>query len=126
SNRHFYDNQLIVFPASDDDPERFGIAFHKVDGHYHGRTNVLEAQEVADAAIAHMRNSPELSLGVVAMNKPQAELIQLEIDRLVARDEDAAAFMIRWEGEIERFFVKNLETVQGDERDVILISTVYG
>ena len=46
--------------------------------------------------------------------------------RLIAGDHDAVAYVERWEPTLFPFFVKNLESVQGDERDVIFISTVYG
>jgi len=60
------------------------------------------------------------------MNKPQQELIQKMMDDLFAGDVEAESYRILWENTLERLFVKNLENVQGDERDVIFISTVYG
>jgi very-short-patch-repair endonuclease len=81
---------------------------------------------VAEAAVAFMRENPDRSLGVVTLNMPQREVLLGEIDRLIARDRRAAAYIEKWESTLEPFFVKNLENVQGDERDVIFISTVYG
>ena len=73
-----------------------------------------------------MQENPERSLGVVALNQAQRELIQDEIDRMVAHSPEAAAYREHWEETLEPFFVKNLENVQGDERDVIFISVTYG
>src|SRR5262249_54355725 len=81
---------------------------------------------VATAAIESMRRSPNRSLGIVAVNLEQAELLRAEIDRLLLSDETARAYVAKWESTLEPFFVKNLENVQGDERDTIMISTVYG
>src|SRR5204863_1603055 len=69
---------------------------------------------------------PGRSLGVVTMNKQQAELLSLEIDRLATEHEAFEEWRRAREGTLEPFFVKNLENVQGDERDAIFISTVYG
>jgi REase_MTES_1575/AAA domain len=88
------------------------------------RDNPREAQEVARLALEHFRTSPARSLGIIALSYPQMEAIEDEIDR-----------QLRQHPELERhfqgdrlggFFVKNLETVQGDERDVIFLSVGYG
>ena len=131
SNHEFYEDKLIVFP-SPLDPDKakrkpqFGVFSHFVGGKYKSSLNLIEAQAVAEAAIAFMRDHPDRSLGVVTLNQPQQELLRGEIDRLVARDHRAAQYCEKWEPTLEYFFVKNLENVQGDERDVIFISTVYG
>jgi superfamily I DNA and/or RNA helicase len=131
SNRQFYENKLIIFPSPlDPDKSRrepkFGVFHHFVEGKYKSSLNLPEAQAVAEAAVAFMRENPDRSLGVVTLNMPQREVLLGEIDRLIARDRRAAAYIEKWESTLEPFFVKNLENVQGDERDVIFISTVYG
>jgi very-short-patch-repair endonuclease len=73
-----------------------------------------------------MKLHPDRSLGVVALNKPQAELIELEMDRLIDQHMHAQEYRARWTNSLDPFFVKNLESVQGDERDTIFISTVFG
>ena len=73
-----------------------------------------------------MHERPGESLGVVAANQEQAEYVRAEIDRLAAQDPVAAGYIRRSEEGLEEFFVKNLENVQGDERDVIIISIGYG
>ena len=130
SNRQFY-NDLIVFPSPlDPDREKrqqkLGVYHHFVKGRYKGRVNIEEAQKVAEAAILFMAAEPEKSLGIVTLNQTQREVLLEEIERLLSRDAPAQQYVERWEDTLEPFFVKNLENVQGDERDVIFISTVYG
>jgi len=130
SNREFY-NDLIVFP-SPLDPDRdkrapkLGVYHHFTRGKYKGRVNIEEAQKVAEAVVAFMAAEPDKSLGVVTLNQAQRDLLLEEIERLVPRERSAQAYVERWDDSLEPFFVKNLENVQGDERDVIFISTVYG
>jgi very-short-patch-repair endonuclease len=97
-----------------------------VNGHWNERCNVEEAQAVADAAAELMRTCPQLSLGIVSMNQPQRDLIEAELDLRYARDSALSDYQARWEDRQEDPFVKNLENVQGDERDVILISLGWG
>jgi superfamily I DNA and/or RNA helicase len=130
SNRQFY-NDLIVFP-SPLDPDRdkrepkLGVYHHFVAGRYKGRVNIEEAQNVAEAATAFMAAEPDKSLGIVTLNQTQRDVLLEELERLVPRERSAQQYIERWEDTLEPFFVKNLENVQGDERDVIFISTVYG
>jgi very-short-patch-repair endonuclease len=125
SNHHFYENDLIVFPSPEPSGER-GVRNHFVGGAYKSGTNPDEVRAVSEAAIRFMKDYPELSLGVVAINREQRELIYDEVTRLIAGDRDANKYVERWDSTLYPFFVKNLESVQGDERDVIFISTVYG
>jgi len=131
SNRHFYDDELIVFP-SPLDPDRgrrepkLGVYHHFMGGKYKGHVNIAEAGHVAEAAVAFMAAEPDKSLGIVTLNQPQRDILIEEMDRLVPREPAAARYVERWEETLEPFFIKNLENVQGDERDVIFISTVYG
>lgn len=127
SNKEFYDNELVVFPSPQHQHPEYGVRYeHVEEGAYRAGINPPEALRVAMAVIKHAERSPERSLGVVALNKKQAELLGLEIDRLAAENEQFEAWRKSREGTLEPFFVKNLENVQGDERDVIMISTVYG
>ena len=126
SNGEFYDKSLIVFPSPHGNDPKFGVHSVEVAGVYNRSLNHREAEEVLAAAQVFMRESCDRSLGIVAMNKPQQELIQKMMDDLYATDVAAEAYRLRWEQTLEPVFVKNLENVQGDERDVIFISTVYG
>ena len=125
SNQRFYKGQLIVFPSARQDRERYGIGFHFVeDGTFANGVNLREAQRVAEAAAEHLRRG-ERSVGVAAMNRKQAELIAEILDGM-AQDDPTLASRLNDEEGNEPFFVKNLENVQGDERDVIIISMTYG
>ncbi|THJ24511.1 MAG: DUF4011 domain-containing protein [Nitrospira sp. CG24E] len=127
SNHEFYNDSLIVFPSPKGNDANFGVGVVEVDGVYEASQNRIEAEAVVDAAQKFMHQHPDRSLGIVAMNQPQRELINTMMDENVFPvDPEAAAYRTRWEKTLEPFFVKNLENVQGDERDVIYISTVYG
>jgi len=125
SNQHFYDNELIVFPSADHG-ERLGVKLRKIAGKYGASLNPIEAQAIAARTLEIMQTEPDMSIAVVAMNQPQRDLIRMEIERLVASNSRAQAYLERWDSEVENFIVKNLESIQGDERDIVLISTVYG
>ncbi|MDD5385073.1 MAG: DUF4011 domain-containing protein [Gallionella sp.] len=128
SNRHFYNERpLIIFPSPHGHSNGLGIRNHYFpDGLYEGHRNKVEAVKVADAVIAHFRNFPEHSLGVVTLNLSQRDLIEEEIDRRLKIYPQAQEYLTQWQNQGYPFFVKNLENVQGDERDVIYISTTHG
>ena len=124
SNKHFYDNSLTVFPSPN---RKFAINYHHIaDGLYQSGVNPIEVRRVAEAILEFMKNSPELSLGVVTLNQKQRDLLQDEMSLLINNHPEIADYIAKWEETLSSFFIKNLENVQGDERDVIFISTVYG
>ncbi len=127
SNHEFYDNRLIVFPSPDAGKTETGLRFrHDPDNLYErGGVNVAEAKKVAATVMEHARNAPNLTLGAVAFNLKQARRIEDELEILRRRDPSLEASYFSQHPD-EPFFVKNLENVQGDERDVILISVGYG
>ncbi len=88
------------------------------------RTNPIEARRVAELVIEHFETSPHESLGVIAFNEAQMRAIWDEVHQLAATKPHLDA-LVNGEGP-DGFFVKNLENVQGDERDVILFSVGYG
>ncbi|WP_017668276.1 DUF4011 domain-containing protein [Sandarakinorhabdus sp. AAP62] len=126
SNREFYERDLIVFPSPTTDDELLGVKSRYVGGTYEASINQEEAQAVIEEAFRLMRAYPERSLGIATMNAKQAELIQNEFNRLQLEEPEVRAYIDFHNNGIEEFFIKNLENVQGDERDIILISTVYG
>ena len=70
---------------------------------------------------------PEDSLAIVCINKHQKELVEEEFARLRDTDEEVKNYIDKWdENPLERFIVNNLESIQGDERDNIIVSTVFG
>ncbi|OGU18638.1 MAG: hypothetical protein A2X85_17520 [Geobacteraceae bacterium GWF2_54_21] len=127
SNHHFYNGKLIVFPSPYAKNNRLGLRYRYIkNGVYKDRQNMAEAQRVVDAAIEHMINFPEESLGIVTLNQTQRDLIEDLMDKKVRNIDEAQSFISNWEEEGWPFFVKNLENVQGDERDIIFISTTFG
>ncbi|MBI1763645.1 MAG: DUF3320 domain-containing protein [Acidobacteria bacterium] len=125
SNRTFYDGELLTFPAPETGVTHGGLQFDWVGGVYEGKgLNPIEARAVADAVCAHARTTPQLSLGVGTFNLRQQILIQDELEQR-RRADPALEFFFTRKGE-GQFFVKNLENIQGDERDVIFISVTYG
>ena len=129
SNRHVYDDDLIVFPSPQEDHPQMGVSYVKVDGFYASGTNPKEAQELISAALHFMRSHPDQSLGIVVLNKKQRDLLLQELDFALKKNPRAVEYIETWETKndgLESFFIKNLENVQGDERDAIFIGTVYG
>lgn len=126
SNHHFYKN-LVVFPSPYARNPGLGVKYRYVRGGvYKDRQNIPEAQRIVDAILEHMLKRPDESLGVVTLNQAQRELIEELLDKKLKTFAEGAEFMAHWEAEGWPFFVKNLENVQGDERDVIYISTTFG
>ena len=126
SNHHFYDQSLVLFPSPVKNPDELGVRLEYVGGTYTANSNIDEVEAVVKASLDFMRKYPERSLGVATMNQVQQALIEIEMDRAFIQHPHAAKYKDTWQGTLESFFVKNLESVQGDERDAIFISTVYG
>lgn len=127
SNYHFYSGKLVVFPSPFERNSRLGVRYRYIkNGIYQNRQNLPEAQRVVDHVIEHMMKHQEESLGVVTLNQTQRDLIEDLLDKKLRNIEEAKEFDDKWKAEGWPFFVKNLENVQGDERDVIFISTTFG
>ena len=128
SNRQFYDNRLFIVPSPYDAVAGMGLVFrYNPDAHYdrgNTRTNPIEARIVAEAVIRHARETPERTLGVATFSVAQRQAIQNELELLRKQHPATEEFFSR--GTSEPFFIKNLENIQGDERDVIFISLGYG
>lgn len=126
SNEAFYDNDLVVFPSAYQDHPDLGVKFVGVSGVLQNRVNSVEAQQLVEAILNHIVSHPTESLGVVTMNFDQRELIEEMLYARIANDSYASSWIEDRESSAEPFFIKNLENVQGDERDVIFISVTYG
>ncbi|MEV5430507.1 DUF3320 domain-containing protein [Streptomyces sp. NPDC052701] len=127
SNHEFYDNSMVVFPGAVTDGHDVGVAFYKADGVYdrsNKRDNVREAELVAERVIHHFSRRPHLTLGVVTLSKAQADAVEDAVTEARKSRPDLDGYFT--EDRLGGFFVKNLETVQGDERDVIILSIGYG
>lgn len=126
SNRHFYENKLLTFPSPAE--RKSMVRWHPVGGFYdRGKTkqNRAEAEAVVKEIIRRLRD-PELcnrSMGVVTFNSIQQTLIEDLLDDMFRREPELEQAALRLH---EPIFIKNLENVQGDERDVILFSIGYG
>ena len=127
SNHEFYDDKLICPPSPDQAGASSGLSFTHVEGEYRRgrkRDNPKEAEHIASEVLRHAREFPDQSLGVVALSVAQRNTILNRIEWMRGENPELEAFC---KGDKEDpFFVKNLENVQGDERDVIFISIGYG
>lgn len=134
SNDAFYSGSLVTAPGSGPriDEGIEGLNWAPVDGIWKNNTNRKEAERVVELVDRVLRTQGPggrpPTVGVVAFNRPQAELIE---ELLEARASDDAGFRDRIARDrersiVERMFVRNLENVQGDERDIIIMSTGYG
>ncbi len=127
SNHEFYEDRLFIVPSPHPTASGLGLRFHHVpegvfDSGASG-TNRIEARVVCRAVVEHARQSPGLSLGVAAFSVRQQQAILDELEILRRENPGIEAFFAAHQD--EPFFVKNLENVQGDERDVIFISVGY-
>ncbi|PHP86152.1 DNA helicase [Burkholderia sp. AU18528] len=154
SNAAFYDGRLVTIPdrvleradedgwsvqSTQDDAGIVGadallarpISFHRLDdGVYVERSNVPEARYIASLVREMLRRETGLSLGIVAFSEAQQSAIEAALEALAAEDADFAARLEREyvredDDQFNGLFVKNLENVQGDERDVIILSICY-
>ena len=140
SNRHYYDGKLRTFPSPltmatgpDDGPGGYGISLRRVHGRYFRpedtarhpsatpNTNPHEAQRVVEEVLRHFEASPDRlpSLGVITFNDRQRDLIENRL-REAASPRVMEALDAR-----DGLFVRNLENVQGEERDTILFSATF-
>ncbi|TDE88586.1 DUF3320 domain-containing protein [Occultella glacieicola] len=134
SNAHYYENRLSSFPAPNNgaaspDIDGIGVSLVRVDGHFYRtgkgrllRTNPVEADAIVGDVVrrfdAHPGRAP--SIGVVTFNVQQRNHIES-----LLRDTGDDRLLAALDDNDEGLFVKNLENVQGDERDVILFSTAF-
>jgi predicted DNA-binding WGR domain protein/very-short-patch-repair endonuclease len=119
-------------PAHAEDVLNRSISFHFLEnGLYEARRNTPEAQYIAHLVRELLRRETKLSIGIVAFSEAQQSEVERALDSLANEDK---AFAARLEAEINReeddqflgLFIKNLENVQGDERDIIILSICYG
>ena len=127
SNQEFYNNELVTFPSPQVNNPDLGLKFVYVENGVYdrgrNRHNLEEAKVISKEILNHVKQNPDKSLGVVAFNLPQTELIISEVEKLRSSHPELDQFFSK---EIDPLFIKNLENVQGDERDVIFISLGYG
>ncbi len=124
SNAEFYGSRLLVLPSPRPRSTALGLSLVRVDGRFQGSANAVEARAVAEAVLRHARETPGDTLGVAAFSVTQRDAIAEAVEALRRESPETEAFFTAHPA--EPFFVKNLENVQGDERDSIMISVGYG
>lgn len=128
SNSKYYENSLVTYPSSD--TKESAVSLHRINGAYtkgKGRNNPIEAKAVVKEVVKRLR-SPSLNnktMGIVTLNSDQQRLIEDLLDNERRASPELEQFFHTSEG-YDAVFVKNLESVQGDERDIIILSLGYG
>jgi hypothetical protein len=132
SNDRFYNSRLQAIPGHPANRTRYApLTMYRVDGIYEKRTNAVEADKVCSIVRDLLRRAEPPSIGIASFNIAQRDLIVERLEEMASSDPAfahalASARERRGHGSFEGLFVKNLENVQGDERDHIIISTTYG
>lgn len=125
SNNYYYANRLLTFPSHNDSEKK--VTFVNPEGIYdHGksRTNVIEAEAVVHCILGMLEESEKApSIGIVAFSKAQSNLIEDVLNNKLQYNKEA---QLKLDKAKEPLFIKNLENVQGDERDIIIFSIGYG
>jgi very-short-patch-repair endonuclease len=125
SNEEIYDSDLVTFPGrAADSPVRL----HLVDGRAapgQQGSAAEEVERVVELVMEHAERTPSESLGVIAFGERQADRIDMALRQARLQRPDLAEFFSDERSVKDRFFVKNLERVQGDERDVIILSVGF-
>lgn len=128
SNREIYRNKLITFPAPEESAPHTGVELVYVPNGVYERgdkgCNYDEAKQCVELIREHLELHPERSLGIIAFGEKQQRAIMREVQQFRENHPQHEAFFA--EDKDEEFFVKNLENVQGDERDTIIFSIGYG
>ena len=127
SNRSFYDGRLHTFPGAVAESPDLGVELIRVDGVYErggSRHNRIEAEAVVDRVVHHRRRHPHLTIGVVTLSTAQQSAVDFAVERRSRVEPELRD--LATDDRLGGFFVKNLENVQGDERDLIILSIGYG
>lgn len=127
SNAKIYNHNLITFPSHIDKVPNHGVEYIYVENGIYDRggkkCNAREATKVAELVYEHFRSYPERSLGVVTFSEAQQQAVETAIRQMRLQNQEYEKFFN--EDKEEAFFIKNLENVQGDERDTIIFSIGY-
>jgi len=132
SNEHFYARRLQAIPGHPSNQrETAPLILYRADGVYDKRENEAEATKVVEIVRDLLNQKEPPSIGIACFNLQQRDLIVERLDALAVEDDRfakrlAEARTREGKGSFEGLFVKNLENVQGDERDHMIISTTYG
>ena len=126
SNKSYYNYSLNTFPNAEEENAALGLKFNYLPNlvYQKGGVNEEEAREVAKRVFLQLKEYPDLSLGIGTFSIKQKYAIEDAIEELRKQDDSLEELFST--DRPEHFFVKNLEAIQGDERDVIFISIGYG
>ncbi|PFH90626.1 AAA domain-containing protein [Bacillus sp. AFS088145] len=127
SNYAFYNSNIQIAPNVEPLKQPAAITWKKIDGLWINQSNLIEAQFVVSELKKQIITYPKLSVGIITFNAKQQEKILDEIEKLAETDKEFEVIynQIQSRDLDERIFVKNIENVQGDERDVIIFSIGY-
>ena len=130
SNSHYYENSLMTFPSAE--TKKSAVTLCRVDGVYakgKSKTNAIEAKAVVNEVVARLQvmlATEEIkSIGIVTINSQQQRLVEDLMDG-ARRSNPELEIFFKATDNYDPIFVKNLESVQGDERDIIILSLTYG
>lgn len=124
SNKHFYGNIMQIIPNKNVYTNE-AIKLVKVDGTLINRKNEIEADEVVDILCKIFESKEDKSIGIIAFSISQKEAIEKAIEEKIKINATFAYEYLKQEQKFESIFIKNIENVQGDERDIIIFSTGY-
>jgi very-short-patch-repair endonuclease len=125
SNHWMYDDRLVTFPGIGGPPAVTHVLVNHIpDADGQEESSGAEVQRVVELVLRHAREKPNKSLGVISMGIKHAMRVQGALDQAQAKNPELAEFFDP--GRRDRFFIKNLERVQGDERDCIILTIGYG
>ena len=142
SNFEIYGSRLDVIPSSNPQAVDMGVKLeycdpeNNVPNYESGKHNAVEIERVKNVLLDLIKKYPEKSIGIATMNARQKEALQQMLWDLEEKDEAkdphdqlVANYINNWKSKnegLDELFVRSLEEVQGDERDIIIVSTVYG
>lgn len=117
SNKFFYEGRLKLLPDREVvNKQETPITFHKVNGEWSNNTNLVEAIAVVDFGLYMIRKFPEKAVGIITFNAPQQRMIMDLMEEKAGRENIIIPSSL---------FIKNIENVQGDEKDIIIFSIGY-
>ncbi|MBK5277522.1 MAG: DUF4011 domain-containing protein [Bacteroidia bacterium] len=117
SNHHFYDGHLTLLPdATVLNQAEPAIEYLKTSGVWENNTNAAEADKIADLVLNITKQNPEKEIGIITFNSPQQTLVLDTMEEKFAQQAHRIP---------DTLFVKNIENVQGDEKDIIIFSIGY-
>jgi very-short-patch-repair endonuclease len=134
SNVKFYDNDLMIPPTCSKNQD-FGVSQIKLEKAKYNpgggvvkskNPNPIEAEKIVDLIEEQIANNPTDSIGVAVLNLKQTIRINELWEERLSKSKKLQTYVDKFSTSNEYFFIKNLENVQGDERDSIIIGTVFG